>query len=91
MSHKPIEPAYRAMMNTVAETLDEAFNGSDPSAPKNIGFMLLLWDGSNAPEAGRMNYISNVGQGGRAEVVTMLRTMLADAEGRLADTPKEAQ
>ena len=67
MSHQPIEPAYRAMMNTVAETLDEAFNGNDRSANKSTGFMLFLWDASSAPEAGRMNYNSNVGDGGRAE------------------------
>jgi len=87
----PIEAHLSALMNALASSIDEVFNGKPPAKRKDIGFMLFAWDGSKAPEAGRMNYISNVGSGQREEVVTMLKTMLADAEGRLAKTPKTKQ
>ena len=53
----PIEPAYEAKMNTIAQTLDELFNGDTHGADRSTGFILLVFPYNS--QDGRCNYISN--------------------------------
>lgn len=72
----PIEAKHHRMMNTLAHTLDELFNGNATGADRKTGFVLMVFPFHGAE--GRANYISNAE---RADVVTMLKEQLARFEG----------
>lgn len=87
----PIQEDQREMMNFLAETLDQAFNGVGPVLPglpqpaKTVGFVLLTANFGKI-EGGRVNYISN---GEREDMMAMMRECLARLEGQ-ALTPGRA-
>lgn len=66
---------YHAMMNALAYSLDDIFNGD--AEPKKVAFVLLVTEFGEM--AGRVNYISN---GDRKDVVTMLKEITARFEGQ---------
>lgn len=78
--HQPIPPEFHALMNGLAEGLDDIFN--PPTAPglprgeKKIGFFLTCFE-FNAP--GRFNYISNAE---KLDVKQMLKDIVARIEAR---------
>jgi hypothetical protein len=74
---EPISPAYKQEMNLLAHTLDRHFN--KPDNPKKVAFVLLLTEFDNMQ--GRVNYISN---GKHADIVVMLKEVLARFEGQPA-------
>lgn len=81
----PIQADQREMMNFLAETLDQAFNGVAPGLPglprsqkKTVGFVLLTANFGKI-EGGRVNYISN---GEREDMIAMMRECLARLEGQ---------
>ena len=78
--HGPIQEEQRAMMNAVAEGLDEVFNPSLPGLPrqKKIAFVLLTAYFGQVDD-GRVNYISN---GEREDMIAMLKELLARFEGQ---------
>lgn len=82
MTHGPIQERHRATMNAVAEVLDVTFNGEPPPPPqqwrKPVAWVLLTAE-TGKYEGGRVNYISN---GERADMVAMLRELLARFEGQ---------
>jgi hypothetical protein len=73
----PIEAKHHKMMNTLAHTLDELFNGDARGPDRQTGFILMVFPFGNTD--GRANYISNAE---RADVVTMLKEQLARFEGQ---------
>jgi len=73
----PIEARHHRMMNTLAMTLDELFNGEATGDDRETGFILMVFPFGN--NEGRSNYISNAD---RAGVVTMLKEQLARFEGQ---------
>lgn len=73
----PIEAKHHAMMNALAESLDEVFNGDARGADRKNGFILMVFPFHGAD--GRANYISNAE---RTDVVTMLKEQLARFEGQ---------
>lgn len=80
MTDAPIQTAYRAQMNAIAEGLDDVLNGT--ARPKKIGFALFMFEFDKI-EGNRVNYISNAG---RADMLTAVREWLARAEGRVLET-----
>jgi hypothetical protein len=82
---EPVEPKYREQMNSIARSLDEAFNGAE--RPKRVGFSLFIFE-FNKIEGGRVNYISNAP---REDMLVAVREWLARAEGRAHDEPKGRQ
>lgn len=78
--HKEIPPEFHALMNGLAEALDDVFN--PPPAPglprgtKKVGFFLTCFE-FNAP--GRFNYISNAE---KLDVKAMLKEIVARIEAR---------
>lgn len=80
-THGPIQEEQREVMNALAHSLDDIFNPPPlPGLPrtKKIGFVLLTAYFGQI-EDGRVNYISN---GERADMVAMLRELLARFEGQ---------
>lgn len=77
----PIEPEYIRLMNTIASTLDEAFNGDLKHPHKPTGFVLMVFP-FHGPGSGdgRCNYISNGAD--RKDVVTLMKEMIARFEGQ---------
>ncbi len=75
----PIEPEYLAMMNSVAEGLDNVFNGEARGADREVGFVLLVFPFGDA-EGGRVNYISNGAD--RKDVVALMKHQIARFEGQ---------
>jgi len=73
----PIERKHHTMMNTLAHTLDELFNGDARGDDRKNGFILMVFPFHGAD--GRANYISNAQ---RADIVTMLKEQLARFEGQ---------
>lgn len=80
--HGTIDPRYVERMNALAEVIDEFLNEDLPT-PRNIGFMLLVFEFGN-PNVGirqelpaRMNYISNAQ---RADMLTAMRELLKNFE-----------
>ena len=68
----PIEARYHDMMNAVAQTLNEAFNGDLKGNDRTTGFVLMVFPlGSHD---GRCNYISNGAD--RNDVVTLMKEMI---------------
>lgn len=79
----PIQPEHHALMNLLAEFLDEAFNGPRPPVPqvyeRRTGFFLAAFDFNTNGEEGRFNYISNAD---RLDVKVLLKEMTARFEGQ---------
>lgn len=73
----PIQEEYRELMQFLAKTLDEAFNGTDRSNPRETGFVLLVFPFGE--KEGRCNYISNGAD--RRDVVTLMREQIARFQG----------
>lgn len=65
--HDPIEKKHQALMNAIAATLDNVFEGHS--------FVLLV---SNFGEGGTMNYISN---SNRDDVIKMMNEFVSKADG----------
>lgn len=85
--HGPIEARHRELMNAVAASLDEVFNGPGcKPGDKEVGFFLTVFN-FDEPE-GRFNYISNAD---KLDVRAMLKDVLARIEGRLAAEPTQPQ
>jgi hypothetical protein len=81
MTHQPIIEEQRALMNVLAEVLDQQFNGK--GQPKKVGFALLVYNlGENLTGTGRINYIGN---GNREDVLVALKELIARWEGRYAE------
>lgn len=77
---EPIQSEYRQQMNRLAEILDCHLNGTLPGPARKVAFVLIMAE-TGKIEGGRVNYISN---GHRADMVAMLRELLARFEGRYA-------
>ena len=75
--HQPVQPQYSALMNDIADGLDNAFNGS--VRPSKVGFALFIFEFGEMDD-GRVNYISN---GSRSDMIIAVREWLARAEGRV--------
>ena len=74
----PIEPQYIDMMNSIARTLNQTFNGDLKGDDRKTGFVLMVFPfGSHD---GRCNYISNGAD--RSDVVTLMKEMIARFEGQ---------
>lgn len=86
MTGAPIQERYRAMMNGIAEGLDEIFNGKGKAEPKRVGFVLLTFEFGRT-EGGRVNYISNAN---RADQIAAMKEWIARAEGRYSEPDSEA-
>jgi hypothetical protein len=68
-------------MNALAGALDKMFNGDDK--PRKTGFVLMVFPFTQADGTGtdgRCNYISNGAN--RADVVTLMKEMIARFEGQ---------
>lgn len=74
----PIQAAYHKMMNDVAMTLDQVFNGDAKGAARETGFVLLVFP--FGAKDGRCNYISNGAD--RRDIVVMLKEQIARFEGQ---------
>ncbi len=78
----PIEAEFHAVMNQIAQVLDQAFNGEAPPPPqawqRKVGFVLLSFE-TGRTEGGRVNYISNCD---RAEMIAAMTEWLARAKGQ---------
>jgi hypothetical protein len=74
LGDRPIAPEYAALMNTVAETLDDLFNGEDKrrGALKRTGFVLLVFP-FEAPKG--CNFISNGPN--RWDIVRLFKEVIA--------------
>ena len=75
----PITSEYREMMNDLAHTLDQIFNGDAKKGDRKTGFVLMVFPFG---EGGRCNYISNAD---RADVLATLKDQVARFEGRAVD------
>jgi len=80
----PVEPRFRQMMNALASTIDEAFNGKAQGKDRKNGFVLILFpfeepDKARSGEQARCNYISNAN---RQDVVVMLKEQIKRFEGQ---------
>jgi len=84
VAHEEIEARHRAVMNDIAKLLEGAFN---PDGGKDYGFTLLVFS-MNDGGKGRMNYISNAV---RADMLTAMKELIANFEGRVMDEPKGKQ
>lgn len=88
----PIQADLGALMNAIAHSLDDVFNGPDcPANEKRVWFFLASGNfasGTDEPETNRFNYISNAD---KLDVRATLRDVLARIEGRLAETPATQQ
>jgi hypothetical protein len=76
--HAPISEEYHAMMNKVAEVLDNVFNPGLKGSDKKVAFALLIMPFGEEPDA-RVNYISNAS---REDMIAALKEFLARNEGR---------
>lgn len=76
----PVQERYRAMMNAVAQGLDEAFNGKTKGSDRKTGFVLLVFPFGEAGIKDRCNFISNGAD--RRDVVTLMKEMIARFEGQ---------
>lgn len=74
-----IDPAYRDMMNAVAESLDEVFNGTARGPDRKVGFTLLVYP-FGATDQGLCNYIANGAS--RQDIAVLFREMAARFEGQ---------
>ena len=78
--HREIPPEFHALMNGLANALDDMFNPSPapglPRGKKKVGFFLTCFE-FDAP--GRFNYISNAE---KLDVKAMLQDIVARIEAR---------
>ena len=75
-----IDANYRAQMNTLAGSLDKAFNGDKRGKDRSTGFVLLMFP-FDAAEGARTNYISNAD---RRDIVVAMKEIVARFEGQPA-------
>jgi len=73
-----IDIAYRAQMNSLAASLDKAFNGDKRGTDRSTGFVLLMFP-FDTVEGARTNYISNAD---RKDIVVALKEIVARFEGQ---------
>lgn len=76
----------REYLNVLAEAIDTALNGPDPTKPQ-FGFALLVGEFGKF-EGGMVNYVSN---GDRETMTAMLREYLARVEGRYSEPAHRPQ
>lgn len=76
----PVESQYAERMKTVARIVDTVFNGPRTEAPRQVGFVLLVFPLEG--HEGRCNYMSNAN---RADIVVLLKEQLARFEGRMSE------
>lgn len=79
MTHRPIDPRHRAIMNALASAIDQTLNGENPK--KKLGFVMLVAEFGQI-DNGRVNYISN---GAREDMIAMMKEFIARAEGRYSE------
>lgn len=86
----PIELAYLAAMNRLAQGLDEFFNPGHGGKreKKQTGFALLVFPFDDDDPKGRMNYISNAN---RETMLAGIKELLASLEGRKVKAPEATQ
>lgn len=82
MTHAPIQEETRAVMNALAQAIDEALNGSTVLHAKKWGFALLVYPLGEGPHRDRMNYIGN---GRREDVLVAIKELAARWEGRYVE------
>jgi hypothetical protein len=80
----PIDPAYRAQMQGLAQALDETFNGKLKGHDRKVWFFLAAGNFGGPP--GLFNYISNAN---KVDVRDMLQDILDRLEQRLANEAPE--
>jgi hypothetical protein len=73
-----IEQHYRAQMQTIAASLDKAFNGDAKGDDRQNGFVLLIFP-FDGPADARTNYVSNAS---RKDIVVALKEIVARFEGQ---------
>lgn len=78
LGDQPIEDAYRKQMRTVAQALEEVFNGPARGKDRKTGFVLLVFPFGD--HEGRCNYISNGAN--REDIVTMMKEQIKRFEGQ---------
>lgn len=72
----PIEPEYIAQMNSLAQVVQELFNGKGTRVQDSkVGFVLMVFA---LNDKSRANYISNAN---RQDVIVLLKEQLARFEG----------
>jgi hypothetical protein len=74
----PIEAEYREQMNTLAQAIDQYFNGTATGSHRGTGFVLMVFPFGE--KFGRCNYISNGAD--RNDVKTLMKEMVARFEGQ---------
>jgi len=74
LGDRPIAPEYAALMNTVAETLDDMFNGENHKRGprRRTGFVLLVFPFDKAEGC---NFISNGAN--RWDIVKLFKELIA--------------
>jgi hypothetical protein len=75
MKEEPIQEEYRAMLQAVAQALDEFFNPDLDN--KRVAFALLIAPFEGA-QGGRVNYVANAD---RKDVMKILEELLARWKG----------
>jgi hypothetical protein len=75
---QPIDPAYRELMNRLAATIDQMFNGEARGADREVGFVLLIFPFGE--KEGRCNYISNGAD--RRDIITLFKEQIKRFEGQ---------
>lgn len=89
-----IVESQRALMNAIAQALDEMFNPGAKGDDRKIGFVLLAFPFSPpdtiqpAGDEPRVNYISNGAS--RKDMTCLMREMVARFEGQPAHPPGRA-
>lgn len=77
----PIQDAYRAKMQAIAEALDEMFNGAVKGPERETGFVLLVYPFGQVREGdAHCNFISNGAD--RKDVACLFKEMIARFEGQ---------
>lgn len=79
---RPIEAAHHELMNTLAKTLDEVFNGEPMKPGRKTAFVLMVFPFGREP-GGRVNYISNGVR--REDMVTLFRDQAEYFEASLRE------
>jgi hypothetical protein len=79
LGDQPIESEYLELMNSIARSLDKAFNGNAKGSDRKVGFVLLVFP-FGAEEGKRCNFISNGAD--RKDIVTLFKEMTARFEGQ---------
>ena len=74
----PIEPEFEAKMRSLANLLEDVFNGELTGNDRRVGFALLLFKFGSGDDH-RANYISNAE---RADMLAVLKEFIARNEGR---------